>query len=142
MNGSDRADLPPRRAAADHQKWNRLAEAERQPVRGVDGAWAERKRAKSQYIGFVRQERERKTGQLAEHNISSAVRRAVIAEFEAAGRLCCICGGVVGTGEKYHIHHKIPVSAGGTRSKDNLCVAHARCNLRDAIRAMWEAYLC
>jgi HNH endonuclease len=60
--------------------------------------------------------------------VSAKIRKEVVAEWEASGRICGICRNPVGEEDAFHVYHDCPTSAGGTSEKENLRVGHARCN--------------
>jgi 5-methylcytosine-specific restriction endonuclease McrA len=57
------------------------------------------------------------------------VRRMLLAEWEAAGRICSICLAPVPPGAPVHIDHITPIDVGGGNDLANLRIVHATCNL-------------
>jgi 5-methylcytosine-specific restriction endonuclease McrA len=60
--------------------------------------------------------------------IPPKLRRELIDEWEAAGRICGLCHHPVAEYDRIEVHHWVPSAAGGTSVKANLAVTHQRCN--------------
>lgn len=62
--------------------------------------------------------------------IAESLRRTLMAEWEAAGRMCGICGQTVDPEELPVIDHITAISKGGTSERPNLRLTHRYCNGR------------
>jgi 5-methylcytosine-specific restriction endonuclease McrA len=60
--------------------------------------------------------------------IPPKVRRELIDEWEAGGRICGLCHHPVAENDRIEVHHWVPTAEGGTSEKANLAVTHQRCN--------------
>ncbi len=108
-------------------EWQTLVENSPQAVT----AWAEARAASA------RQEKARKivvaNANITNHRrvpIPHKIYKQVVAEWNAAGRICSLCGQPVAQIARIHVHHEVPVAWGGTNDPENLRVTHVVCNKR------------
>jgi HNH endonuclease len=108
--------------------WRALSAAE-PGTQEADGAKAAHETAMRRTSNASRNwRRAREPERSKRRKVSAKIRKAVVAEWEASGRICGICRNPVGEEDAFHVYHDLPTSAGGTSEKENLRVGHARCN--------------
>lgn len=57
-------------------------------------------------------------------------------QYQSQKGLCWWCGKPLKG--KYHIDHRIPLTRGGNNTARNICLTHAKCNLKRKNRMPWE----
>jgi hypothetical protein len=87
--------------------------------------WRKQNPERSQSIDAKK--RAARNKQIAETQVELIDYREIIAEY---GMWCHICDTAIESRDDLHIDHVIPLSRGGSHTKDNLKPSHALCNLK------------